>query len=63
MAKMAKNRKETGPLQRILYRNSTKGGALEINLQLEEGAGFSRQKRLNLRVRSRSSFKGIDPIF
>ena len=31
MAKMAKNRKETGPLQWVLYRNSIKGGALEIN--------------------------------
>ena len=41
MAKMAKNWKETGPLQWILYRNSSKGGALKVNLQLEEGAGFS----------------------
>ena len=35
----------------VLYRNSTKEGALEEKIQLAEGAGFSRQKRLTLRAR------------
>ena len=46
MAKMAKNRA-------VLYRNSTKGGALYFEIQLVEEVDFSRQKRLTLRARSR----------
>ena len=37
----------------VLYRNSTKGGALAFKIQLVGGAGYSRQKRLTLRDRLR----------
>ena len=42
-----------------LYRNSTKGGALALKIQLVGGAGLLRQKRLTLRTRLRY-FKNSD---
>ena len=53
MEKVLKNRMETGLLQWICYRNSTKGGALYFNIQLVQGTGFSWQKRLTLKALSR----------